>query len=95
MVPQYFWRKLLLSLAASPLPARADPVCTMTFLPAGFQAARINNAGRIVGTYDGAAALWSDTGWRLRAAPGRARRCGRTWCPRCPCHARGDCCWWG
>lgn len=56
-------RKLLLaSLLASPLAAMADPVYKLTFLPADFQAAKINNAGSVVGTYGDAAAIWTTGG---------------------------------
>jgi probable HAF family extracellular repeat protein len=63
------WRKrrawpklLLLPLLASPLAALADPIFTVTFLPADFSAAAINNAGRIVGTNANGAAIWSPSG---------------------------------
>jgi probable HAF family extracellular repeat protein len=55
-------RSLLLPLAACPLLALADPVFTMRFLPDGFQASALNNAGQIVGTQNDGAAIWSETG---------------------------------
>lgn len=49
---------LLLALLVS-TPALADPVYSINFLPTGFTSSAINNAGQIVGTYDGAAAILS------------------------------------
>jgi probable HAF family extracellular repeat protein len=37
------------ALAGSPLPARADPLYTMTFLPEWFNGSAINNAGQMTG----------------------------------------------
>lgn len=47
---------LLLSVCAG-AHAGADPMYAINFLPAGFAPAQINDAGQIVGTYDGAAAI--------------------------------------
>jgi probable HAF family extracellular repeat protein len=55
-------RWLLLPLLASPLAALADPVYTIRFLPADFQAMNINNAGQVVGSINSAAAIWALTG---------------------------------
>lgn len=52
---------LLLSLLAAPLGALADPIYSLTFLPDGFFASAINNAGHLVGTARGGAAVWTDT----------------------------------
>jgi probable HAF family extracellular repeat protein len=52
---------LLLALAAS-ASASADPLYALNFLPAGFTASAINNAGQTVGTYGGAAAIFSNAG---------------------------------
>jgi probable HAF family extracellular repeat protein len=49
---------LLLPLLAS-AHAWADPLYTVNFLPAGFAPAALNDAGQIVGTYGGAAAILS------------------------------------
>ncbi len=57
-------RPLLLALLASPLAALADPVYTLRFLPADFQAVNLNNAGQVVGTFNNAAAIWSTTATR-------------------------------
>jgi probable HAF family extracellular repeat protein len=59
---KYAARWLLLPLLASPLAALADPVYTVRFLPADFQAMNINNAGQVVGTFNNAAAIWTPTG---------------------------------
>lgn len=53
--------KFLLSLLALPLSALAAPIYSLTFLPDGFFASGINNAGQVVGTASGGAAIWSDT----------------------------------
>jgi probable HAF family extracellular repeat protein len=52
---------VLLSLAVlgGPGVARAEPLYAATFLPQDFHAAAINNAGQVVGTADGGAAIWS------------------------------------
>lgn len=50
---------LLLGLFGGALPAFADPLYAMTFLPQDFYAAGINNGGQIVGTAGGGAAIWS------------------------------------
>jgi MYXO-CTERM domain-containing protein len=52
---------VLLSLLATPLAALADPIYSLTFLPEGFFASAINNAGQVAGTARGGAAVWSDT----------------------------------
>lgn len=59
---KHFLKVLLLSLLASLLAALGDPIYAIKFLPQAFQAANINNAGKIVGTYGDAAATWSETG---------------------------------
>ena len=56
-----FWKLLLLPLLGGPLGALADPIYSLTFLPQNFYASAINNAGHIVGTAGGGAAIWSDT----------------------------------
>lgn len=57
------WRRLwLLALLGSPLAALAQPTFSLNFLPSGFSAAGINNTGQVVGTFGGAAAVWSDSG---------------------------------
>lgn len=67
-----FRKLLLLPLLAIPLGALADPLYSLTFLPAGFYASGINNAGHVVGTGGGGAAIWTDTGTTSLAvlAPG-------------------------
>lgn len=40
-------------------PARAAPLYTVSFLPTGFDGVQLNNAGQVVGTAGGAAALYS------------------------------------
>lgn len=58
-----FGKLLLLPLLGGPLSALADPVYSLTFLPADFQASiSMNNAGRVAGGYGTAAAIWSKTG---------------------------------
>jgi len=52
---------LALTGLAAPLAAPAAPAYTASFAPGGFYAQRINNAGQVVGSYDGAAAIWSGT----------------------------------
>ncbi|WP_426174801.1 PEP-CTERM sorting domain-containing protein [Massilia sp. TWR1-2-2] len=54
-------RKLLLPLLAAPLAAVADPIYTLTLLPDGFYASAVNNAGQVVGSAGGGAAVWSPT----------------------------------
>lgn len=53
---------LLASLLAATVPALADPLYSLTFLPNDFRGAGINNAGQIVGTAGGGAAIWSAPG---------------------------------
>ncbi|MET0855275.1 MAG: PEP-CTERM sorting domain-containing protein [Telluria sp.] len=52
---------LLLPLLACPVTALANPAYSLTFLPQDFYASAINNAGQIVGTAAGGAAIWTDT----------------------------------
>jgi probable HAF family extracellular repeat protein len=56
-------KSLSVALLATPLAALADPVYSMSFAPAGFEAsyfaAALNNAGQVIGTADNAAAIWS------------------------------------
>jgi probable HAF family extracellular repeat protein len=57
-------RTLAAALAATVLlagapGAGAEPLYTISFLPAGFQGAQLNDAGQIVGTASGAAAIYS------------------------------------
>lgn len=59
---KYCFSLLLLSSLSLPLAAAADPLYTWTFLPAEFEAAGINNAGQVVGTAQGGAAIWSAPG---------------------------------
>src|SRR5205823_2126052 len=46
-------------LLASAPSAHADPQYTLSFLPSGFDASAINDAGQVVGTAGGAAAIFS------------------------------------
>jgi probable HAF family extracellular repeat protein len=56
-------RKLLmLPLLAGPLGAMAEPIYTVTALPADFSASNMNNSGSIVGTMGAAAAVWTSSG---------------------------------
>jgi probable HAF family extracellular repeat protein len=52
---------LLLPVFASPTGALADPIYSVKFLPQDFYASAINNAGHVVGTAGGGAAIWTDT----------------------------------
>lgn len=52
---------LLLPLLAAPLAAVADPIYSLTFLPEGFYASALNNAGQVVGSAHGGAAVWSES----------------------------------
>ena len=62
MALRNLFRKLLLvPLLAAPLGALAEPIYSLTFLPQNFYASGINNAGHVVGTAGGGAAIWSDT----------------------------------
>jgi probable HAF family extracellular repeat protein len=56
-----FSKLLLLFLFGSAGPACAEPQYAPTFLPADFTAAAINNAGQVVGTSGGGAAIWTPT----------------------------------
>lgn len=46
---------------ASAMPAPPDPLYTYTVLPNGFLGASINEAGQVVGTFNEAAAVWSQS----------------------------------
>lgn len=48
----------LLALLASPLMALAEPIYSLSFLPAGFDARAMNNAGRIVGNTSAGVSIW-------------------------------------
>ena len=48
-----------LTVLAAPLATLAAPAYTASFGPGGFYGTHINNAGQVVGTYNGAAAIWS------------------------------------
>lgn len=50
---------LLLAVLACPLGALAEPLYSLTFLPADFYASQMNNAGQVVGTTAAGAAVWS------------------------------------
>ncbi|GAB3428857.1 PEP-CTERM sorting domain-containing protein [Massilia solisilvae] len=52
---------LVASLMCCPLAATADPIYNMLFVPDGFDATRMNNAGNVVGTFNDAAAIWTGT----------------------------------
>jgi probable HAF family extracellular repeat protein len=62
MLNTHLRKLLLLPLLASPLAAMADPVYTITALPADFSGFNMNNSGRIVGIFGGAAAVWTPSG---------------------------------
>jgi uncharacterized membrane protein len=51
----------LLALLACPVAALADPVYSISFLPSGFDAKAMNNAGRIVGNTGAGASIWDGT----------------------------------
>jgi probable HAF family extracellular repeat protein len=53
---------LMLPLLAGPLAAMAEPIYTVTALPADFSASNMNNSGSIVGTMGAAAAVWTSSG---------------------------------
>lgn len=56
-------RKLLMvPLLAGPLAAMAEPIYAVTALPSDFRAFNMNNSGSIVGTFGGAAAIWTSAG---------------------------------
>lgn len=50
---------LLLPVLAGPPVALADPLYALQFLPQDFAASAINNAGHVVGTGSGGAAIWN------------------------------------
>lgn len=50
--------RCLLALLACPAVALAEPIYSMSFLPAGFEATAMNNAGRIVGNTREGASIW-------------------------------------
>ncbi len=49
---------VLLALLASPLAALAEPIYSLSFLPAGFDAKAMNSSGRIVGNTSAGASIW-------------------------------------
>lgn len=49
-------------LALACIPAGAAPLYSLHLLPADFTPAAINDAGQVAGTWNGAAAIWSDAG---------------------------------
>lgn len=59
---KYFLTKLLLVILACPGLAMAEPFYRMTWLPQDFTAAGLDDAGRVVGTAQGGAAVWSTGG---------------------------------
>jgi hypothetical protein len=67
-----FWAAAFTLLVAGPLSAQAAPRYTLTFLPQGFEPGPfhpLNNAGRIVGTYQGRVAIVDRSGLHLVKAP--------------------------
>ncbi|GAB3421622.1 PEP-CTERM sorting domain-containing protein [Massilia agilis] len=75
MIPRKpFLAAALALLAAAPLAAFADPQYTVTFVPPGFEPGPfdpMNNAGRVVGTYQNRAAIWDGSGLlTLNVPPG-------------------------
>jgi probable HAF family extracellular repeat protein len=58
---KHLLKLLLLAVFAYPLAALANPTYSLTFLPQDFYASAINNAGHVVGTARGGAAIWTDT----------------------------------
>lgn len=63
-----FLNKLLLALLVLPGLAMAAPLYRMTWLPQDFTAAGLDGAGRVVGTAQGGAAVWSPGGTTYLAA---------------------------
>lgn len=59
---KHFLNKLLVVLVALPGLAMAAPLYRMTWLPQDFTAAGLDGAGRVVGTAQGGAAVWSTGG---------------------------------
>lgn len=65
---KHFINKLLLALLVLPSLAMAAPLYRMTWLPQDFTAAGLDGAGRVVGTAQGGAAVWSTSGTTYLAA---------------------------
>lgn len=59
---KHFLNKLLLAIMVLPGLAMAAPLYRMTWLPQDFTAAGLDGAGRVVGTAQGGAAVWSTGG---------------------------------
>lgn len=59
---KHFLSKLLLAILVLPGLAMAAPLYRMTWLPQDFTAAGLDGAGRVVGTAQGGAAVWSTGG---------------------------------
>jgi len=59
---KHFLNKLLLAIAVLPGLATTAPLYRMTWLPQDFTAAGLDGAGRVVGTAQGGAAVWSTDG---------------------------------
>ncbi len=59
---KHFLSKLLLVILMLPGLAMAEPLYRMTWLPQDFTAAGLDGAGRVVGTAQGGAAVWSTGG---------------------------------
>lgn len=59
---KHFLNKLLVVIVALPGLAMAAPLYRMTWLPQDFTAAGLDGAGRVVGTAQGGAAVWSTGG---------------------------------
>ena len=58
---KHIFKKLLLLVLAVPGLVLATPLYRMTLLPQDFNASRLNDAGHVVGTARGGAAIWSPT----------------------------------
>lgn len=52
-------RACLLALLACPVAALAEPIYTMSFLPAGFDGRAMNGAGHIVGQNSAGVGIWN------------------------------------
>ena len=67
-------RGCLLALLACPVVALAEPIYTMSFLPAGFDGRAMNGAGHIVGNSSAGVGIWNGSSLidlvRAPAAPG-------------------------